>query len=91
MSDATRTTVPKRRPEAAFRVIDGQAMIAVAGRSEVHLLNATGTFILSQVNGTRTGEEIAQALAEEFDVPAATAIQDVQEFIERLTKEGVLE
>ncbi len=91
MSEATRTKAPKRRPEAAYRVIDGQAMIAVAGRSEVHLLNPTGTFILSQIDGTRSVSEIARALAAEFDVPEGTALQDVQEFIDRLMREGVLE
>ena len=89
MSDAT-LKPPRRNPGVAFRIMDGQGMIAVPGRSEIHLLNEVGTRIYELVDGARDEEEIARIIVEEFDVTPEAARAHVQEFLEDLFSKGAL-
>jgi Coenzyme PQQ synthesis protein D (PqqD) len=81
---------PRRNPDAAFRVIDGQGVIAVPGRSEVHLLNDVGTRIFELVDGQRSEQEIAAVIQQEFEVTEEQAGLDVAEFIDDLSRKGML-
>ncbi len=84
MSSRAEDRVFARAPECAFREIDGEAFIVSPKTGEAHLLNPTGSFIWSKLDGAATAGMIAEALAGEFDVGADTALADVSEFLDEL-------
>ncbi len=84
MSSSEKDKVYARAPECAFREIDGEAFIVSPKTGEAHLLNPTGTFIWSKLDGEATAGRIADALAAEFDVGAQAALADVSEFLDEL-------
>jgi len=88
---AARQDRPRRHPDSAFRLIgeDG-GLVVLPGRSEVKVLNPTGARIFSLLDGTRTREEIASVVAEEFEVTNEQASQDVDEFLDELGQHGMI-
>jgi len=83
--------VPFRRsPDVAFRILDGQGVVAVPGRSEVHVLNPVGTRVFELLDGQRDEEQIARTIEEEFDVTVDKAKADVREFLEDLVRKGMV-
>jgi PqqD family protein of HPr-rel-A system len=57
---------------------------------EVHLLNVTATRIWDLLEAPRTSDEIATALAEEFDAPAEVLRADVAASIAELSAKGLV-
>ncbi len=53
-------------------------------------VNETGAAILQGLRAGRGIDEVARKIADEFDVPEATATADVREFYDRLNHEGLL-
>jgi transposase len=51
-------------------------------------LNDSASIILGSLQRDKTPQEIAQAIADEFDVKYASALSDVYEFIANLTIQG---
>lgn len=64
------------------RVVDMNGMV---------VLNDTGKFIWQRLDGTRTKKQIADALADEYDVTSDQAAQDVNDFVAELDQMGMLE
>jgi hypothetical protein len=89
--DKAARVIPRRKPEAGFRVLEGQAIIAVSGRSEVHLLNEVGTRIWQLIDGQRGEDQIAAEIETEFEVTHEQAVRDVNEFVRDLTERGMIE
>jgi hypothetical protein len=56
--------IPAVHPQAAFRVIDGEAVIVLADSGEVLMLNASGSILWELIDGARTTDEIARVLGE---------------------------
>lgn len=56
----------------------------------VRLLNPTGTRVWQLADGTRTVEEIALALTQEFEVDYPEALASTQQFIALLEEKGLL-
>jgi len=83
--------VPKRSRDAGSRIRDGQAIIAVAGRAEVHLLNEVGSRIWELIDGRRSRDEIAAQIEQEFEVGLEQARADVAGFLSELAGKGMLE
>ena len=81
---------PQREPAAAWRVIDGEAVMVLPSSGRVHTLNGVGTRFWELVDGTRTLGDIAGQLAEEFDAPAARIETDCHEFARELRERGLL-
>ena len=80
----------RRSPDVAFRILDGQGVVAVPGRSEVHVLNPVGTRVFELLDGQRDEEQIARTIEEEFDVTVDKAKADVREFLEDLVRKGMV-
>ena len=53
-------------------------------------VNDTGAAIIKGLRAGRGIDELARKVAEEFDVPEATAAADVREFYDKLNSEGLL-
>lgn len=54
-------------------------------------LNETGTFFWEQLSKGCTKEELISAILNEYDITEEIATQDVETFIDKLTKENLLE
>ncbi len=82
---------PRRHPDSAFRPIgDEGGLVVLPGRAEVKVLNPVGIKVFSLLDGTRTVEQIAEAVTAEFDVEREQALQDVREFLDELSQQGML-
>ncbi len=79
----------RRNPDAAFRVIDGQAVIVVPATQSMHTLNEVGTFIWQRCEG-RTADEIVPEITAEFDVDEPTARADLDAFFAELAAKKML-
>lgn len=79
-----------RHPHAAARTYDDKVLIVVPGRGEYNILNPVGTRVWDLIDGTRSIEEIVQAIVEEYDVTADVAESDVRELVEDLKKHAIV-
>ncbi len=61
-----------------------------AAGDSVHVLNATARAVYILCDGTRSIEEVARAIAGEYDVDEQTALRDVRETVARLVELGLL-
>lgn len=82
--------VPRRHPDAAFRVVEGNGVVVLPGAGEVQLLNPSGARVWELIDGSRSVGEISRALAEEFDISQETARADTEAFIRNLARQGML-
>jgi len=70
--------------------IQGQAVVVVPARRELHEFDETATFLWSALSKDRSVADLVQALCDEFEVDQATAEQDVREFLASLEKKGLV-
>jgi len=83
--------IPKRNHDAAFRVIDGEAVVVLPSRSEVKILSEVGSRIWELMDGKTTISQICETICMEYDVSPETALDDVLNFIKEIGDEGMLE
>ena len=81
---------PKRHPDAASRIYEGEAFIVLPRKSEYKILNSVGTRIWDLIDGNRTVDQMVQIIADEYEVPVETARNDIDEFIRDLTANEML-
>lgn len=78
----------------AERVIDETILVALgpdaARFAGPYVLNEVGGRIWSLLDGVRTGEEIAAAVVEEFEVSVEEAGRDVAAFLDQLERLGAI-
>lgn len=65
---------------------DGSTLLLVP--EGILRLNESAAAILALVDGTRTIDEIVDALGERFEIPREDLVRDVGELIDRLTLRG---
>jgi hypothetical protein len=78
----------------AEHVIDETILVALgpdaARFTAPYVLNEVGGHIWRLLDGVRTGEEIAAAIAAEFEVSAEEAGRDVAAFLDQLERLGAI-
>jgi coenzyme PQQ biosynthesis protein PqqD len=79
-----RSSYPVPHPQAAARVVDGTAVIVLADSGMVKILNPVGTRIWELVDGSRTVQQIADTIFQEFQSTRSQIEQDVMEFLHEL-------
>lgn len=84
-----------RSPDIAWRIIDKEAVLIILNSPSVDrysfsILNETGTRIWEIMDGTKTVDDIAKVICEEFDVTYSRAKKEITEFISRLSEMGVV-
>jgi coenzyme PQQ biosynthesis protein PqqD len=87
----TASSIPRKSERIAARAVDGKAVLVVLDARKLHTLNAVGTRVFELCDGTLTIAEIAQRLAQEFDVDPSIAERDALAFLQQLTAEGAVE
>jgi len=66
-----------RNERLAWRVLEGGAVILFPEAGTLHRLNGTGTRVWEHLDGRRTITDIAVALADEYTVDVADAVEQV--------------
>lgn len=87
--DITRT-YPKPHPQTAGRVFDGEAVLILADRSEINVLNQVGALIFELADGQHAVTDIVTAITSQFKVGREEAEQDTIGFLEELAQLDVL-
>jgi hypothetical protein len=84
--------MPKLRRDSRwpFQEIEGQVVVLVPPRREVHQLDEVGTFVWKCLEAERTLDEVVAAVCGEFDVEEERARRDVAEFLASLEEKGLL-
>lgn len=82
---------PIHSPRTASRVFGQDAVIISPAENTVRMLNPTGSRIWELADGSRTAEEIAVLLTEEFDVPLPEVRQQVGDFLSDLETRGLVD
>ncbi len=80
-----------RHAQVASRVVDGQAVIVLSDTGEVQILNEVGTRVWELIDGNHSVRQIAEIIADEFEVTPEDALADTQTFVEKLQKAGAIE
>jgi hypothetical protein len=73
-----------------FQEVEGLAVVVVPERREVHQLDEVGTFVWSLLESPRTLDDLADAVAAEFEVDPPRALQDLKPFLDSLSSKGLL-
>jgi PqqD family protein of HPr-rel-A system len=84
-------TIPRQATSAAGVEVDGERVLLDRGTGSLHLLNDVGAAIWSRVDGSRTVGSIVAELSEAFDADAAQVASDVQQFLGRLARLGLID
>lgn len=82
--------IPRKAGRTSIRVLDGEALVLVIDRAELHRLNEVGTRVFELCDGARDLRAITQAIVREFEVDEAIALADVERFVSELTAIGAL-
>jgi PqqD family protein of HPr-rel-A system len=85
------TYYPKQRSDVRVRVVDGATIVFDRRRGLIHQLNPTARYIWERCDGHVTVADIAQQLAEAFEVDPRTAADDVAALVAQLYTLEILE
>jgi hypothetical protein len=85
----------KRRDNVVFRRIAGETLLipirgTLADLQRVFVLEGAGEFIWQELDGSKTMEEIRDAVAGRFEVGVENAWKDVEEFIAELSRRDLI-
>lgn len=79
----------KWSPRVASRTLEETAFIL--NQSQMVSLNPVGTFVWDKLKGTALSlDELTGAVTAEFEVEAATATKDIEQFLRELIKESLV-
>jgi hypothetical protein len=87
MIDLTTTLALQTR--ARFRRFEEEGIVINQKTAEALVISEVGTRLLELVDGTRTLQECAAVLGQEFDAQPAVIEQDVVRFARELVEAGV--
>jgi hypothetical protein len=80
-----------RSSTIAARILDGEMMIMSAVDSTFFTLNEVATVIWQSADGhTPLSQIVAEKICPEFEIDPETAARDACQFVEELSKHGVL-
>jgi hypothetical protein len=69
---------------------DDGGLVVLPTQREVKVLNPVGIKVYSMLDGTHSEAQIAQAVADEFEVPVEQATEDVNAFLGELRRNGMV-
>jgi hypothetical protein len=75
---------PRQRTDLQARGLDGETLVLDRAGGLIHQLNETATFVWFRCTGDRSLGEIAQDLADAFDVAPEIAARDVETTVAQL-------
>lgn len=84
------TKIPTPHPQVAARTVDGSAVIVLADSGEVTVLNEVGTIVWELIDGRRSVQDLAAAVAAQYQISLDQAEQDVTAFLTTLIEASAL-
>jgi len=88
--ELSESTVVARAPNAAFRELEGKTYLVGVASSAMVMLNETGTAIWKALEQPRSLAQLADQLAEEFEVTREAAAEDCFDFVRALVSRALL-
>ncbi len=82
---------PRISSRCAWQVVEGEAVLLDLAGRRIMGLNPVGSFVFGLMDGARSVEAIAAAVAERFRVDVLRAHADVSAFLEGLSRRGLVE
>jgi hypothetical protein len=79
----------KTNEEIIWRVVDDEALILDTTSGYYFSMNGTATDIWCLLNEGKSIDEVAQTIAQQYEIDAETAKNDVRELIANLSKEQI--
>ena len=73
-----------------FQELDGQVVVVVPARREMHELDEVATFLWRELGELRSEAELIESLCGEFEVERVRAEEDVRAFVSRLEEKGLV-
>ena len=77
---------PTIKPGLTVQDVGEESLVLDLKSGQIHQLNTTAAWILSQCNGENSAEAIASEFAEMFSLDDETALRDVNTTIDQLHK-----
>jgi len=84
------TTRFRHTPDAAWRVVDDQAVVITSATQKMRVLNGVGTRVWQECE-SRTFGELVELLQSEYDADPARIEEDARQFVEDLVARGMIE
>ena len=81
---------PRKMDHLIQHDMDDEVLVYDPVVDRTHRLNSSATLIWELCDGTRSLEDIARALTEQFEVEFETALQDARAVLEQLKEEQLL-
>jgi hypothetical protein len=81
----------KRNEDIAFRTIEGTTFLVSPSTKKIYPLDEVGKVIWESLGERRDCVSLARIICNEFDVSQETAAQDVSDFMEQLSENGLIE
>ena len=81
---------PKRKADYKLEEVDGELLLYHPGSTKILYCNETASLIWQLCDGTRSGEEIKEALRETFPEAADSIGDDVEETLKKFLEHGAL-
>ena len=75
----------QKNPALAWREIDDETVIISPNDSVMHELNDTGSFLWKNIDGKKSAADLAELLAENYEVAPDTALSDTEALLEEMS------
>ncbi len=87
---------PKKRDDVLTRQIAGETIIVpirgkLADMQNIFAVNVVAEFIWERMDGKRSLDDIAREVAQHFEVSEGVARSDVLEFVDELSRAGLID
>ena len=79
------TVLWQKNPALAWRELDEETVIISPNDSVMHELNETGSFLWKNIDGKKSAAELAELLAENYEVTKDVALSDTQSLLEEMS------
>ena len=80
----------RRDPAIPFQQIEGETVVIVPARRELHQLDAVGAFFWEALRERRTLDQLVRKACGEFDVTPGTARSHIRGFLREMEGRGLL-
>ena len=75
---------PLRRSDLTVHELDGEALLFDAVSGDTHRLNGTALFIWRECDGRQDAHQVAERLAEVYDVSPESGVEHVEQMFNKL-------
>jgi len=81
---------PLVRPDLGIADLDGEAVVYAPAQQRFHFLNHPAALVLDLCDGTATTKQMAEAIADVYQMPLDTVTGDVRKLVRDLRSRGLV-